>query len=268
MISSTMIHGSKWLLTGQSSQIDNQIWKHDVVLSRTEPIGTGVTPHVACMLLLSLSSGPDHPDVAATYINHEKKTYDILVKQLGEDDSRTRESQNWMKTFKVREAQMAAQKQKGQPADAVSAQAAIDMLKFQGSKDTEEHYWLGAVHVKDVVEPQGDEGRAMKADVTNLINRSRPDAKAKGNQGTPLISHLLVYNANTNAILSSISFPHFLSRFTFHFSTLSLSLSLPFQTPNKWRSSLPMIRSLSLRKPSAYSIRMATVASPQRSSEP
>ncbi|KAI3507503.1 hypothetical protein L1887_22490 [Cichorium endivia] len=67
----------------------------------------------------------------------------------------------------------------------------------------------------------------MKADVTNLINRSRPDAKAKGNQGTPLISHLLVYNANTNAILSSISFPHFLSRFTFHFSTpLSLSLSL------------------------------------------
>ncbi|KAI3737527.1 hypothetical protein L2E82_27531 [Cichorium intybus] len=196
MISSTMIHGSKWLLTGQSSQIDNQIWKHDVVLSRTEPIGTGVTPHVACMLLLSLSSGPDHSDVAATYINvammyqdigkmnkalrylqealkknerplgeehiqtvHEKKTYDILVKQLGEDDSRTRESQNWMKTFKVREAQMAAQKQKGQPADAVSAQAAIDMLKEPlatviGSKDTEEHYWLGAVHVKDVVEPQ------------------------------------------------------------------------------------------------------------------
>ncbi|CAH1445745.1 unnamed protein product [Lactuca virosa] len=38
----------------------------------------------------------------------------------------------------------------------------------------------------------GDEGRAMKADVTNLINRSRPDAKAKGNQGTPLISHLLL----------------------------------------------------------------------------
>ncbi|KAI3750983.1 hypothetical protein L2E82_21952 [Cichorium intybus] len=190
-------------------------------------------PHVACMLLLSLSSGSDHPDVAATYINvammyqdigkmnkalrylqealkknerplgeehiqtavcyhalaiefncvgacklshqHEKKTYDILVKQLGEDDSRTRESQNWMKTFKVREAQMAAQKQKGQPADAVSAQAAIDMSyvnhwrpllvnemvgradgrwKFQGSKDTEEHYWLGAVHVKDVAEPQ------------------------------------------------------------------------------------------------------------------
>ncbi|KAJ0493731.1 putative ABC transporter, P-loop containing nucleoside triphosphate hydrolase [Helianthus annuus] len=37
---------------------------------------------------------------------HEKKTYDILVKQLGEDDSRTRDSENWMKTFKVREAQV------------------------------------------------------------------------------------------------------------------------------------------------------------------
>nr|XP_043609065.1 clustered mitochondria protein [Erigeron canadensis] len=57
---------------------------------------------------------------------HEKKTYEILVKQLGEDDSRTRDSQNWMKTFKLREAQLAAQKQKGQ---AVTAQAALDILK-------------------------------------------------------------------------------------------------------------------------------------------
>jgi len=37
---------------------------------------------------------------------HEKKTYDILVKQLGEDDSRTRDSQNWMNTFKMREVQV------------------------------------------------------------------------------------------------------------------------------------------------------------------
>lgn len=37
---------------------------------------------------------------------HEKKTYDILVKQLGEEDSRTRDSQNWMKTFKMRELQV------------------------------------------------------------------------------------------------------------------------------------------------------------------
>ncbi|KAJ6905390.1 clustered mitochondria protein-like isoform X1 [Populus alba x Populus x berolinensis] len=56
---------------------------------------------------------------------HEKKTYDILVKQLGEEDSRTRDSQNWMKTFKMREMQ----KQKGQALNAASAQKAIDILK-------------------------------------------------------------------------------------------------------------------------------------------
>ncbi|GMH18997.1 hypothetical protein Nepgr_020838 [Nepenthes gracilis] len=60
---------------------------------------------------------------------HEKKTYDILVKQLGEEDSRTRDSQNWMKTFKMRELQMNAQKQKGQAINSVSAQKAIDILK-------------------------------------------------------------------------------------------------------------------------------------------
>ncbi|KAK7271601.1 hypothetical protein RJT34_27637 [Clitoria ternatea] len=60
---------------------------------------------------------------------HEKKTYDILVKQLGEDDSRTRDSQNWMNTFKMRELQVNAQKQKGQALNAASAQKAIDILK-------------------------------------------------------------------------------------------------------------------------------------------
>ncbi|KAF7824516.1 clustered mitochondria protein [Senna tora] len=60
---------------------------------------------------------------------HEKKTYDILVKQLGEDDSRTRDSQNWMETFKKREQQMNAHKQKGQSMNAASAQKAIDILK-------------------------------------------------------------------------------------------------------------------------------------------
>ncbi|XP_047315734.1 clustered mitochondria protein isoform X2 [Impatiens glandulifera] len=60
---------------------------------------------------------------------HEKKTYDILLKQLGEDDSRTRDSQNWMKTFKMRELQLNAQKQKGQALDAASAKKAIDILK-------------------------------------------------------------------------------------------------------------------------------------------
>ncbi|KAJ6948503.1 hypothetical protein NC651_002746 [Populus alba x Populus x berolinensis] len=124
------------------------------------------------LLLLSLSSGPDHPDVAATFINvammyqdigkmntalrylqealkknerllgeehiqtaHEKKTYDILVKQLGEEDSRTRDSQNWMSTFKARELQMNAQKQKGQTLNATSAQKAIDILKASANPD-------------------------------------------------------------------------------------------------------------------------------------
>ncbi|KAL2936565.1 Clustered mitochondria protein [Bienertia sinuspersici] len=60
---------------------------------------------------------------------HEKKTYDILVKQLGEEDSRTRDSENWMKTFKMRELQMNAQKQKGQALDATAARKAVDILK-------------------------------------------------------------------------------------------------------------------------------------------
>lgn len=102
----------------------------------------------------------------------------------------------------------------------------------------------------------GDEGRAMKADVTNLINRSRPDAKAKGNQGTPLISHLLVYNAKAKRH----SFFHFIPPFLIFLSrSLSTSHFSTSQTTNKWRSSSPMIRSLSSRKPSAYLTRMATV---------
>ncbi|CAN0877840.1 Clustered mitochondria protein [Linum grandiflorum] len=60
---------------------------------------------------------------------HEKRTYDILAKQLGDEDSRTRDSLNWMKTFKMRELQMNAQKQKGQAMNAASAQKAMDILK-------------------------------------------------------------------------------------------------------------------------------------------
>ncbi|KAM3265268.1 clustered mitochondria protein isoform X3 [Capsicum annuum] len=64
---------------------------------------------------------------------HEKKTYDILAKQLGEEDSRTRDSQNWMKTFKMRELQMNVQKQKGQSLNVASAQKAYDILKAHPS---------------------------------------------------------------------------------------------------------------------------------------
>jgi protein TIF31 len=40
---------------------------------------------------------------------HERSTYNILVKQLGEEDSRTRESANWIKTFQIRENQVSTQ---------------------------------------------------------------------------------------------------------------------------------------------------------------
>ncbi|PHT60200.1 Clustered mitochondria protein [Capsicum baccatum] len=124
------------------------------------------------LLLLGLSSGPDHPDVAATFINVAMMYQDIgkmdtalrylqealkknerllgeehiqtavcyhalaiafNSKQLGEEDSRTRDSQNWMKTFKMRELQMNAQKQKGQSLNVASAQKAYDILKAHPS---------------------------------------------------------------------------------------------------------------------------------------
>ncbi|RWR82845.1 clustered mitochondria protein isoform X4 [Cinnamomum micranthum f. kanehirae] len=89
--------------------------------------------------------GPEHIQTAVCYhalaiafncmgayklsLQHEKKTYDILVKQLGEEDSRTRDSQNWIKMFKMRDLQVNAQKQKGEAVNAVSTQKAIEILK-------------------------------------------------------------------------------------------------------------------------------------------
>ncbi|WVZ73943.1 hypothetical protein U9M48_022192 [Paspalum notatum var. saurae] len=88
--------------------------------------------------------GPEHVQTAVCYhalaiafscmglyklsIQHEKKTYDILAKQLGENDSRTKDSENWLNTFKLREEQVNAQKQKGQGANA-STDNAINFLK-------------------------------------------------------------------------------------------------------------------------------------------
>ncbi|CAO2047726.1 unnamed protein product [Urochloa humidicola] len=87
--------------------------------------------------------GPDHVQTAVCYhalaiafscmglyklsIQHEKKTYDILAKQLGENDSRTKDSENWLNTFKLREEQVNAQKQKGQGPNA--SDNAINFLK-------------------------------------------------------------------------------------------------------------------------------------------
>ncbi|KAH9321375.1 hypothetical protein KI387_016014 [Taxus chinensis] len=62
-------------------------------------------------------------------LQHERSTYNILAKQLGEDDSRTRDSANWIKTFQIRDVQVNAQKQKGQTVDVDAAQKAVDALK-------------------------------------------------------------------------------------------------------------------------------------------
>lgn len=60
-------------------------------------------------------------------IQHETKTHDILVKQLGNDDSRTKDSENWLNTFKGREQQVNAQKQKGRGTN--PSDSAIDFIK-------------------------------------------------------------------------------------------------------------------------------------------
>ena len=39
-------------------------------------------------------------------IQHERSTYNILLKQLGEEDSRTKDSANWIKTFQIRDLQV------------------------------------------------------------------------------------------------------------------------------------------------------------------
>ncbi|KAI3677930.1 hypothetical protein L6452_37204 [Arctium lappa] len=111
---------------------------------------------------------------------------------------------------------------------------------------------------------------AVKSDARNLIT-DHVRMQSTGNEGRPLISYVLVYNAHS--LLSSTYYD------TPIFSLYSLSLSLyllfeylatspPSKHTNKWRISSPMTRSLSSRKPSAYLIRMGTVASPQRSLEP
>lgn len=113
---------------------------------------------------------------------HEKKTYDILVKQLGEEDSRTRDSQNWMKTFKMRELQMNAQKQKGQALNAASAQKAIDILKahpdlmqaFQAASAS------GGSGVNKSLNPTTIRGRGVDERAARAAAEVRKKAEARG----------------------------------------------------------------------------------------
>ncbi|KAL3680571.1 hypothetical protein R1sor_023527 [Riccia sorocarpa] len=90
--------------------------------------------------------GPDHIQTAVCYhalaiafncmgayklsLQHERSTYNILLKQLGEEDSRTRDSANWIKTFQIRDLQAHAHKQRGQQTQSVLAAAkAAEQLK-------------------------------------------------------------------------------------------------------------------------------------------
>ncbi|VVB05448.1 unnamed protein product [Arabis nemorensis] len=115
---------------------------------------------------------------------HEKKTYDILVKQLGDDDSRTKDSLNWMKTFKMRELQMNAQKQKGQAANAANTQKAIDLLKahpdlihaFQNAAATGRSNALNAA-VLGEAQPRG---RGFDERAARAAAEVRKKATAKG----------------------------------------------------------------------------------------
>ncbi|XP_077210396.1 clustered mitochondria protein-like isoform X2 [Tasmannia lanceolata] len=116
-------------------------------------------------------------------LQHEKKTYDILVKQLGEEDSRTLDSQNWIKTFKMRDLQVNAQKQKGQAVSAASAQKAIDILKaFQaasgrsGSVGSSSNKSLSAAIIGDTL----PRGRGVDERAARAAAEVRKKAAARG----------------------------------------------------------------------------------------
>ncbi|CAA0808886.1 Clustered mitochondria protein [Striga hermonthica] len=97
---------------------------------------------------------------------HEKRTYDIYVKQLGEHDSRTKESQNWMQAFKIKENN--AQKQKGEILKAVSAQKAFEEI-LKANPDLLQAIEAAAVSNKT----SSSKSSALKAYSDNSIGESR-----------------------------------------------------------------------------------------------
>ncbi|MBA0584176.1 hypothetical protein Gorai_015001 [Gossypium raimondii] len=82
------------------------------------------------LLLLSLSSGPDHPDVAATFINVA-----MMYQDIGKMNTALRYLQEALKKNERLlgeehiQTALNAQKQKGQALNSASAQKAIDILK-------------------------------------------------------------------------------------------------------------------------------------------
>nr|XP_029116585.1 clustered mitochondria protein isoform X2 [Elaeis guineensis] len=144
--------------------------------------------------------GPEHIQTAVCYhalaiafncmgayklsIQHEKKTYDILVNQLGEEDSKTQDSENWIKTFKSREQQASAQKQKGQAVNTASALKAIDILKaFQaaagGSANTSASSVNKSLNAAIIGEPL-PRGRGVDERAARAAAEMRKKAAARG----------------------------------------------------------------------------------------
>ncbi|KAK4797948.1 hypothetical protein SAY86_030274 [Trapa natans] len=119
---------------------------------------------------------------------HEKKTYDILVKQLGEEDSRTQDSRNWMNTFK---------KQKGLALNAASTQRAIDLLKAAAAAGGSGN---SSASINPILRGRGVDERAARA-----AAEVRKKAAAKGitirQNGVPV--HLQPLSQLLNVINSS-----------------------------------------------------------------
>ncbi|CAL9148830.1 unnamed protein product [Musa hybrid cultivar] len=149
--------------------------------------------------------GPEHIQTAVCYhalaiafdcmgayrlsIQHEKKTHDILVKQLGEEDSRTKESESWMETFRLREQQVNAQKQKGQTVDSASALKAINILKANPELvqafQTAARSWNASLTVNksrstSVVGEALPRGRRVDERAAQAVAEARKKAAARG----------------------------------------------------------------------------------------
>ncbi|CAM6110974.1 unnamed protein product [Calypogeia fissa] len=174
--------------------------------------------------------GPDHIQTAVCYhalaiafncmgayklsLQHERSTYNILLKQLGEEDSRTRDSANWIKTFQIRDLQAHAQKQRGQQsANVLAAAKAAEALKarsdlvqaFQaaagsgpGGRNAISKAAAAAALIGDTVpRPRGQDERAARA--TAEVRKKaaarglnvRPPATVGPGQGLPPLGDLL-----------------------------------------------------------------------------
>ncbi|KAH9555476.1 hypothetical protein CY35_08G115300 [Sphagnum magellanicum] len=104
-------------------------------------------------------------------LQHERSTYNILVKQLGEEDSRTRESANWIKTFQIRENQAHAQKQRGQQSMSIAAvQKAAEALKAR--PDLVQAFQAAAASASASQGPLG-KGAGASYNAADILPRSR-----------------------------------------------------------------------------------------------